>query len=136
MFLVKVSTFGNYKNMTLASYFESAFDIWDFLMDIIWKNGESGFDGVVKMLGKSGDFEGLSVVHMDFVGMKLCGNYGKKDTFYPNTNIDINEYLDYKIAGLQPSDLILVAARPSMGKTAFVLNVAEKAANFAKVQDG
>lgn len=33
--------------------------------------------------------------------------------------------LDYKMSGLQPSDLILVAARPSMGKTAFVLNVAE-----------
>lgn len=33
--------------------------------------------------------------------------------------------LDYKTAGLQPSDLILVAARPSMGKTAFVLNIAE-----------
>lgn len=33
--------------------------------------------------------------------------------------------LDYRTAGMQPSDLILVAARPSMGKTAFVLNVAE-----------
>lgn len=33
--------------------------------------------------------------------------------------------LDYKTAGLQPSDLILVAARPSMGKTAFVLNMAQ-----------
>lgn len=33
--------------------------------------------------------------------------------------------LDYKTAGLQPSDFILVAARPSMGKTAFVLNIAE-----------
>ncbi len=31
--------------------------------------------------------------------------------------------LDYKTAGLQRSDLILVAARPSMGKTAFVLNI-------------
>ena len=31
--------------------------------------------------------------------------------------------LDYKTAGLQKSDLILVAARPSMGKTAFVLNI-------------
>ena len=28
--------------------------------------------------------------------------------------------LDYQMAGLQPSDLILIAARPSMGKTAFV----------------
>ena len=33
--------------------------------------------------------------------------------------------LDYKTAGLQPSDLVLIAARPSMGKTAFVLNVAQ-----------
>lgn len=36
--------------------------------------------------------------------------------------------LDYKTAGLQPSDLILIAARPSMGKTAFALNVAENVA--------
>lgn len=33
--------------------------------------------------------------------------------------------LDYRTAGLQPSDLILVAARPSMGKTAFALNIAQ-----------
>lgn len=33
--------------------------------------------------------------------------------------------LDYKTSGLQPSDLILVAARPSMGKTAFVLNIVQ-----------
>lgn len=36
--------------------------------------------------------------------------------------------LDYKTSGLQPSDLILVAARPSMGKTAFVLNIAQHVA--------
>lgn len=36
--------------------------------------------------------------------------------------------LDYKTAGLQPSDLVLIAARPSMGKTAFVLNIAEHVA--------
>ena len=36
--------------------------------------------------------------------------------------------LDYQTAGLQPSDLILVAARPSMGKTAFVLNIAQHVA--------
>ena len=36
--------------------------------------------------------------------------------------------LDYKLSGLQPSDLILVAARPSMGKTAFVLNIAQHVA--------
>ncbi len=36
--------------------------------------------------------------------------------------------LDYRTAGLQPSDLILIAARPSMGKTAFVLNIAQNIA--------
>lgn len=33
--------------------------------------------------------------------------------------------LDYKTSGLQPSDFILIAARPSMGKTALVLNIAQ-----------
>ena len=33
--------------------------------------------------------------------------------------------LDYRTAGMQPSDLVLIAARPSMGKTAFALNIAQ-----------
>ena len=41
--------------------------------------------------------------------------------------------LDARTAGLQKSDLILIAARPSMGKTAFVLNIATNAALKAKV---
>jgi len=36
--------------------------------------------------------------------------------------------LDRQTAGLHPSDLVLIAARPSMGKTAFALNVAANAA--------
>ncbi|MEG1583972.1 MAG: replicative DNA helicase, partial [Anaerovorax sp.] len=36
--------------------------------------------------------------------------------------------LDNKTAGLQKSDLIMIAARPSMGKTAFALNIAQHAA--------
>ena len=36
--------------------------------------------------------------------------------------------LDYKTSGFQPSDFILIAARPSMGKTAFVLNIAQHVA--------
>ncbi len=36
--------------------------------------------------------------------------------------------LDERTSGLQPSDLIIVAGRPSMGKTAFVLNIAAYAA--------
>lgn len=41
--------------------------------------------------------------------------------------------LDYKTAGLHGSDLILVAARPAMGKSAFALNIASNAAVRAKV---
>ena len=37
------------------------------------------------------------------------------------------EDLDKKTAGLQPSDLIIVAGRPSMGKTSFAMNMAEHA---------
>ncbi len=33
--------------------------------------------------------------------------------------------LDYMLSGLQPADLILIAARPSMGKTALALNIAQ-----------
>lgn len=41
--------------------------------------------------------------------------------------------LDRMTAGLQPSDLIILAARPSMGKTTFALNLASYAAVEAKV---
>ena len=36
--------------------------------------------------------------------------------------------LDFNTSGMQPSDLVLIAARPSMGKTAFVLNIAQHVA--------
>ena len=41
--------------------------------------------------------------------------------------------LDEMTSGFQPSDLVIVAARPSMGKTAFTLNIAQHAAIEAKV---
>ncbi len=39
--------------------------------------------------------------------------------------------LDHMTAGLQPSDLVIIAGRPSMGKTAFILNIVEHAGVFA-----
>ncbi|NLD50507.1 MAG: replicative DNA helicase [Clostridiaceae bacterium] len=41
--------------------------------------------------------------------------------------------LDYKTSGLHNSDLVLIAARPAMGKTSFVLNIAQYAAVHSKV---
>ncbi len=46
------------------------------------------------------------------------------------TGFDI---LDKMTAGFQPSDLIILAARPSMGKTALVMNIAQNAAIIHKV---
>jgi replicative DNA helicase len=44
--------------------------------------------------------------------------------------------LDKMLAGLQPSDLVIVAGRPSMGKTAFCLNIARYAAVEGQVPVG
>src|SRR6185295_9626074 len=44
--------------------------------------------------------------------------------------------LDNKLAGFQKSDLIILAARPSMGKTALALDIARKAAIDHKVPVG
>jgi replicative DNA helicase len=41
--------------------------------------------------------------------------------------------LDKLLSGLQPSDLLIIAARPSMGKTAFALNIAQNVAIRSKV---
>ena len=41
--------------------------------------------------------------------------------------------LDSKTSGFQPSDLIIIAGRPSMGKTAFALNVAQHASQEAHI---
>lgn len=51
-------------------------------------------------------------------------NTKEKITGVPTGFVDF----DAKTAGLQKSDLILLAARPSMGKTAFALNIAQNAA--------
>ena len=57
--------------------------------------------------------------------------YNKKGfiTGVPTRFID----LDYKTSGLQNSDLILVAARPSMGKTSLALNIAQNVGVFSKI---
>ena len=68
-----------------------------------------------------GEFESIKdVVIQAIEGIEKASKTAGKVTGISSGFYD----LDYKTAGFHPSDLILVAARPAMGKTAFVLNIA------------
>ena len=76
----------------------------------------------ITQAGGSAEFTPISEVVVDALDhIQAAANAGGKITGIATGFAD----LDYKMAGLQNSDLILVAARPSMGKTAFVLNIAQ-----------
>ena len=63
-----------------------------------------------------------------FVELEELYNRKEHVTGVPSGFVD----LDYKTAGFHGSELILVAARPAMGKSAFALNIATNAAVRAK----
>jgi len=70
-------------------------------------------------------FSNMSDLMLDAVGaVESLYQRGEMITGVPTGFTD----LDRLTAGFQPSDLIIVAARPAMGKTAFALNVAVNAA--------
>src|SRR5437868_7541391 len=61
------------------------------------------------------------LVHSSFATIEKLQQYKGLVTGVPTGFVDLDEMT----SGLQPSDLVLVAARPSMGKTSFVLNIAQ-----------
>jgi len=77
-----------------------------------------GFMGVNEIVHESFGAQGIEALYER--GQRITG----LATHY--------EDLDGITSGLQPSDLVILAARPGMGKTAFALNIAENAA----VEDG
>ncbi len=70
-----------------------------------------------------------SLVHGSFATIEKLQQHKGAVTGVPTGFTD----LDALTSGLQAGDLIIVAARPSMGKTAFCLNVAQHAAIEEKV---
>ena len=71
------------------------------------------------------DFEALSdVLERGFLEIERLFNNKGQITGVPSGFTD----LDAKTSGFQKGDMVLIAARPSMGKTTFALNIAENAA--------
>ena len=93
-------------------------------LDVILDTAEKKVFDVVKRRGST-DFVPIDEVVMNVLdNIEKAGKVKGNTTGVPTGFTD----LDYDTAGFQPSDLILIAARPSMGKTAFALNIALNAA--------
>ena len=90
-------------------------------LEDILEETEKKIFGIVQKRG-AGDYEPIrQVVIRAMEKIEAVSKVHGTVTGLPTGFVD----LDYKTSGFQNSDLILIAARPSMGKTAFVLNVAE-----------
>ena len=92
--------------------------------DSILDETEKKLNELVKNKGVKEDEPIAEVVQRALSAIEAAAKQKGRITGVPTGFID----LDYKMAGLQPSDLILLAARPSMGKTALALNIAQYAA--------
>ena len=82
------------------------------IFDIMQKKNQKGYSPIKDVLVES------------FTKLEELYNRKQHITGVPTGFTD----LDYRTAGLHGSELILIAARPAMGKTAFALNLASNAA--------
>ena len=90
------------------------------LEDILAHTEKSIFD--LLQSRNAGEFVPIRQVALNVLEkIETASRSGGTVTGIPTGFID----LDYKTSGMQPSDLVLLAARPSMGKTAFVLNLVD-----------
>ena len=87
------------------------------IFDIMQKRNQKGYSSIKDVLVDT------------FTQLEQLYNQKQHITGVPTGFAD----LDYKTAGLHESDLVLIAARPAMGKSAFALNIAAHAATKANV---
>ena len=93
-------------------------------INVILDKAEKGIFDVIQNRNTDSFASIMDVAYNTFSNIEKIYNSNEKITGISTGFTDF----DAKTAGLQKSDLILIAARPSMGKTAFVLNVAQYAA--------
>lgn len=86
---------------------------------------EKGLFDIVQKRGGGDEIEPFPKVMLRVLDtIEASAKRGSKVTGVPTGFIDLDE----KLSGLHGSELILIAARPAMGKTAFALNIAQNAA--------
>jgi replicative DNA helicase len=88
----------------------------------IFGKAEKDMFAILQKSNNSRDLTEISEIVLDTLNnIEMAAKNKGAVTGIPTGFLDI----DYMTAGMQPADLVIVAARPSMGKTAFVLNMAE-----------
>ena len=91
-------------------------------VDGLLETAESGIYKIVQQRNGANDFASIDSIVLDVIDqIEAASRQNTRVTGVPTGFKDLDTYL----SGLQPSDFVLVAARPSMGKTAFVLNIAQ-----------
>ena len=97
--------------------------------DLLEDSEKELFDIVQKRNGGD-EFVPMQDIVLDVLDtIEASAKRGSKITGVPTGFIDLDE----KLTGLHGSELILIAARPAMGKTAFALNIAQNAAMKSNV---
>jgi replicative DNA helicase len=108
---------------TASKILEDSYGQYDHVGDVIERAEQEIFK--VSQGRRTGDFQSIQ----DTLGTTLSQIEAIESNKGKLTGIETGfSELNHITSGLQPSDLIIVAARPSMGKTAFALNIAQNAA--------
>ena len=99
-------------------------------VDALLERAESGVFNLIKERNGSNSFVPIDRVVMNVIDqIEAASRQNTRVTGVPTGFID----LDNMLTGLHGSEFILVAARPAMGKTAFVLNIAHHVAVRKKI---
>ena len=113
---------------TANEIIELGYDTTEDVEDIMGGAEKKIFD-IMQNKAKKGYSPIKDVLVESFTKLEELYNRKQHITGVPSGFVE----LDYKTAGFHGSDLVLIAARPAMGKTAFALNIASNAAIRGRV---
>ena len=106
-------------NQTIRDAYEDTTDVFDLLDEAEGSLFKITQNNISKSVEPLGSLSGLALKQIEELSKKEDGLTGVPTGFRD---------LDLLTSGWQPSDLVIIAARPSMGKTAFTLALARNAA--------